>query len=518
MNDILIVSGWYPEKALGAAMLAACLAADEPEIVACSQRRLPEMAQAWAALRRGRPRQIHIAGVGMDADPERLAASLAKLAAAGTEVIWYGNAHPPPADSAVARWCRTVCEPGRSPPEIVLRHLKANKAPPKAAASILRMAHVGGQPLPPEEAAWVNYLLACASRYRRFQDAAALPEAIRRLAAGRALSESDHRIIREHQRFGARELKGASPAVRDLWAQTRLLGREGNCRVLITGETGVGKETVAYLIHGHSPRASESFEVFNCADLSPQLLGSRLFGHEKGAFTGAHGRHAGLFEKANHGTLFLDEVGELPLDVQAGLLRVLEEKRFCRLGGTEEIEVDVRILAATNRDLFRLVRERKFREDLFYRLHVVPLHVPPLRERPEDIPKIVDSALRRRGAPPPSERQIQALQAYDWPGNVRELLNFLERAAVLDCSDWESLLEEHRRRWFEPPETRGKASASLRPHPPECLSLAAAVRAHVGHVLAQMGGNKTRASRALGISINTLKAHLRPPPLPGKAD
>jgi DNA-binding NtrC family response regulator len=507
-TDILIVSGWYPEKALGAALLAACLAAEAPEIVACSQRRLPELAAAWAASRRARWRRIYISGVGLDTDPPRLAAALAKLAAAGTEVVWFGNDHPPAAGHPVARQCRVIHEPDCTPPEIVLKHLAGPRGPaPRVAETLLRLARVGGRPLSGPEAAWVNYLLACASRYRRFQDAAALPAAIRRLAAGEALTDRDQQLIREHQRFGSRELKGSSPAVRELWAQTRLLGREGNCRVLITGETGVGKESVAYLIHGHSPRASEGFAVFNCADLSPQLLGSRLFGHEKGAFTGAIRRHVGLFEQANHGTLFLDEVGELPLDVQAGLLRVLEEKRFCRLGGTAEIEVDVRIIAATNRDLAQLVRERKFREDLFYRLYVVPLHVPPLRERMEDIPKIVEAALRQRGARPLTERQRQALQDYDWPGNVRELLNFLERAAVLNRADFAGLLAEHRR-LFGPAGASPPASAG-EPAPAGDLTLAAAARAHVARVLAQLDGNKTRASRALGISVNTLKAHLR---------
>lgn len=508
MSDMLIVSGWYPEKALGAAMLAACLAPEEPEIVASSQRRLPELMEAWSEPRRPRWRRIYISGVGLDSDPTRLAAALGKLKASGTEVVWFGNDHPPVEASPVFRQCRVLYEPGRSPPEIVLKHLAGKRGPePKIAETLLRLARVGGRPLSSTDASWVNYLLACASRYRRFQDAAALPTALRRLAAGEALTDRDQQILREHHRFGSRELKGTSPAVRELWAQTRLLGREGNCRVLITGETGVGKETVAYLIHGHSPRASEGFEVFNCADLSPQLLGSRLFGHEKGAFTGAIHRHLGLFEKANHGTLFLDEVGELPLDVQAGLLRVLEEKRFCRLGGTEEIEVDVRIIAATNRDLAQLVRERKFREDLFYRLYVVPLHVPPLRARKEDIPKIVDAALRQRGARPITERQQQALQDYDWPGNVRELLNFLERAAVLNCDDFAALLAEHRRLF-------GAAGAAPPVHvgvvpPAGELALEAVVRDHVARVLAQMDGNKTRASRALGITVNTLKAHLR---------
>ncbi len=508
MSDMLIVSGWYPEKALGAAMLAACRGPEDAEIVASSQRRLPELMEEWAEPRRPRWRQIIISGVGLDNDPARLAAAMSRLKAAGTEVVWFGNDHPPAEGNPVTRQCRILHEPDCSPPEIVLKHLAGGNGPaPGMAETLLRLARVGGRPLSSAEAAWVNYLLACASRYRRFQDAAALPTAIRRLAAGEALNERDQQILREHHRFGSRELKGTSPAVRELWAQTRLLGREGNCRVLITGETGVGKETVAYLIHGHSPRASEGFEVFNCADLSPQLLGSRLFGHEKGAFTGAISRHIGLFEKANHGTLFLDEVGELPLDVQAGLLRVLEEKRFCRIGGTAEIEVDVRIIAATNRDLAQLVRERKFREDLFYRLYVVPLHVPPLRARKEDISKIVEAAQRQRGACPLTERQMRALQDYDWPGNVRELLNFLERAAVLNCDDFAALLAEHRR-LFGTAGASPPAEAGI-PPPAGELALEAVVRAHVARVVAQMDGNKTRASRALGITVNTLKAHLR---------
>ena len=501
MSDYLIVSGWYPEKALGAAMLAACLAPADVEIVACSQRRLPELFSAWAKLSPPPWRRIFVSGVGMDTDPVRMAAALTELAAAGTEIVWFGNDHPPAKDPATPGICRTIMERECTPPEIVLKHLAGHMdRPPPVAAKILRLARVGGRPLSTDEAAWVNFLLACASRYRRFQDADALPDAIRRLAAGEGLTERDHALIREHQRFGSRELKGDSPAVRELWAQTRLLGREGNCRVLITGETGVGKETVAYLIHGHSFRASEHFEAFNCADLTPQLLGSRLFGHEKGAFTGAIDRHVGIFEKANHGTLFLDEVAEIPLDVQAGLLRVLEENRFCRVGGTDEIEVDVRIIAATNRDLAQLVRERKFREDLYYRLNVVPLHVPPLRDRKEDIPKIVETARRRRGEKPPTGRQIRALQAYDWPGNVRELLNFLERASVLKCEDYAALLAGQARPSTSPPADDAEAAD---------LALATAIRRHVADVYVRCDRNKSRAARALGISVNTLKAHLR---------
>jgi transcriptional regulator with GAF, ATPase, and Fis domain len=206
--------------------------------------------------------------------------------------------------------------------------------------------------------------------------------------------------------------------------------------VLIGGETGTGKELVARAIHDRSRRRSRPFVTLNCAAIPGGLLESELFGHEKGAFTGALARRAGRFELANGGTLFLDEIGDIPLDLQPKLLRVLQEQAFERLGSTQTIRVGVRLIAATNVDLATMVAEKRFRSDLYYRLNVFPIAIPPLRDRREDIPALVDHFLRmyagrlNRQVEPVSPAALKALTEYDWPGNVRELANVVERASI----------------------------------------------------------------------------------------
>jgi two-component system nitrogen regulation response regulator GlnG len=212
--------------------------------------------------------------------------------------------------------------------------------------------------------------------------------------------------------------------------------------VLITGESGTGKELVARAIHFNSPRLGKSFLALNCAAIPSELLESELFGYEKGAFTGATERKIGKFEQASGGTLFLDEIGDMPLDLQAKLLRVLQEKEITRTGGNTAIPVDVRIVAATNQNLEEKVRQKQFREDLYYRLNVVPINIPPLRERRNDIPLLVEYFLSR--LPKELNMSVQGctmealnlLQSHDWPGNVRELENTLRRAALLSSDQF----------------------------------------------------------------------------------
>jgi two-component system, NtrC family, nitrogen regulation response regulator NtrX len=208
-------------------------------------------------------------------------------------------------------------------------------------------------------------------------------------------------------------------------------------RVCILGETGTGKELVARTIHERSGRSAGAFVTLNCAAVPAELIESELFGHEKGSFTGAAGRHVGKFEQADHGTIFLDEIGDMPLAMQAKLLRVLEEGEVERVGGEKPVSVDVRVVVATHRDLEARVREDKFRQDLFHRIYVFPLVLPPLRERPEDIPALVAhfagqvSAQNGWKTVPFTEQAITALQSYAWPGNVRELRNMVERLMLL---------------------------------------------------------------------------------------
>jgi transcriptional regulator with GAF, ATPase, and Fis domain len=233
-------------------------------------------------------------------------------------------------------------------------------------------------------------------------------------------------------------LIGASPAILEVFELIRLVaGRRST--VLIMGETGTGKEVVARAIHMASPRARQPFVAVNCAAIPKDLLEAELFGHVRGAFTGATNARAGRFEQAHSGTLLLDEIGDMPLDLQAKLLRALQEREFQRVGSSETVQVDVRVLAATNINLLARVRQGKFREDLYYRLHVVPLRVPPVRERKEDIPLLVDHFIKKVSAhekiPPKTvpDGTLRHLMLYSWPGNVRQLENALEMAMVLSA-------------------------------------------------------------------------------------
>lgn len=232
------------------------------------------------------------------------------------------------------------------------------------------------------------------------------------------------------------ELVGNSQAMKKIKTQIEMIAR-GDSRVLILGESGTGKELVARMIHSLSPRANSSFIEVNCAAIPQELIESELFGHEKGAFTGAIDKKIGKFELANEGTLFLDEIGDMSLLTQAKLLRVIETQKFQRVGGTRDITVNVRIISATNKDLTEEIKKGNFREDLYYRLNVVPIYISPLRERKEDIPELVnyfmDEFSREKGwrRKKISNEAMQILKNYDWPGNVRELKNAVERLMIM---------------------------------------------------------------------------------------
>lgn len=276
--------------------------------------------------------------------------------------------------------------------------------------------------------------------------------------------------------------------------------------ILITGESGTGKEMLAKIIHLQSPRAENPFVPINCGVLSGLMFEDKLFGHEKGSFTGAIRREKGCFEMADNGTLFLDEISEVPVENQVDFLRILEEPHFLRIGGNELIEVDVRIISATNKDLTDKVKRGLFREDLFYRLHVVPIHIPPLRERKTVIPKMVDHFLNQLATsykkPKPSVKQdvLEIFRRYDWPGNVRELRNLLERVLIVNHNDvigTEQLPSDFLWHFREPPrmmdleKVRGAAETGA-----------------ILDVLYRVGGDRERAAKILHISPRTLRYKL----------
>jgi Nif-specific regulatory protein len=277
----------------------------------------------------------------------------------------------------------------------------------------------------------------------------------------------------------------------------RKAGRS-NSTVLLLGESGVGKEILARSIHQWSPRASKPFVAVNCVALSEQLLESELFGHEKGAFTGAHQQKKGLLEIAQGGTIFLDEIGDMKPSLQAKLLRVLQDREFDRVGGTQPIKVDVRIIAATNQDLKAAIREGRFRKDLFFRLNVVSVVIPPLRDRREDIPALAKFFVARyaKDMKRPSltlhPKSIAALYQYDWPGNVRELANVIERAVVLATDDAISVDDLT----LDAEDTNGRPTEALMLLPFHD-SVENFKRLKLQDAIAKAGGSKTKAAQAL---------------------
>jgi DNA-binding NtrC family response regulator len=345
-----------------------------------------------------------------------------------------------------------------------------------------------------------------------------LPKPIDATHLGVALARAyEHAKLRRQNRFhcerrdeglGPESVAGATFAPQ-LRRQLELLA-EGTAPVLLTGETGTGKGWVAQLLHARSARARAPFVEVNCAGLTATFLDAELFGHEKGAFTDAKTQKSGLFELADGGTLFLDEIGDLAPELQPKLLKVLESQRFRRLGGTREITVDVRLVAATHQDLRAAVRAGRFRQDLYYRLAVFPVHLPPLRERGHEAVRALAqhflTDLRRglaRGPTAFDRDALALLRQHDWPGNIRELRNTIERVLLLARDD-ETVRVQHL-----PPELRSAAGALAALAAPvalgdEDLSLASAERRHIARVLAHVGGNRARAARALRISRATL--------------
>jgi transcriptional regulator with PAS, ATPase and Fis domain len=273
--------------------------------------------------------------------------------------------------------------------------------------------------------------------------------------------------------------------------------------VLVSGESGTGKELVAQTIHQLSPRAAQPFVPLNCAAIPDTLLESELFGHEKGAFTGAFARRQGAFELANRGTLFLDEIAEMTPATQAKLLRVLQERSFRPLGGQREQSVDIRVIAATNLEPSEAVRQGKLREDLFYRLNVFAIRLPPLRERKGDVPLLVQAFLREfsarngRAIAAVSDRAMEILERHSWPGNVRELRNVIERATIVAKSDVVEPADL-------PPLAHVGAPAAGGPSLTPGTTVDEAERQLIELTLEHTGGNKTRAAEMLGISLKTL--------------
>jgi DNA-binding NtrC family response regulator len=309
------------------------------------------------------------------------------------------------------------------------------------------------------------------------------------------------------KRAGFKSIEASSAAMRAVVARMMRVAPM-RATVLIYGESGVGKELVARSIHFHSPRRERPFIALNCAAMPASLIESELFGHEKGSFTGAHARSRGKFEIAHRGTLFLDEIGELEPGTQAKLLRVLEEREFMRIGGDQSIRVDVRVIAATNADLDSMVASSRFRQDLYYRLKVVTITVPPLRERRQDLPELVSTfldELSRANAVSPKRltpEALTALQGYGWPGNVRELKNLLESALVSVTGD-EIRVEDL------PEAISQTRTLSTYTGVVAGTTLGEMERDLIVKTLEHTGGNRTHSAVLLGIGVRTLQRKIR---------
>ena len=333
------------------------------------------------------------------------------------------------------------------------------------------------------------------------------------LVVRRALERSrlvnENRILREQlqSRFRIESIIGEHGSMQDVFRIVQKVA-PSTSTVLVYGESGTGKELVARALHHGSERRTKPFYAVNVAALPESILEAELFGYEKGAFTGADSRKIGLFEQASGSSLFLDEVGDLKRDLQVKLLRVLQEREILRVGGNERVKVDVRIIAATNQNLERLVREGRFREDLYYRLNVIPIALPPLRERRTDIPLLLEHFLAKYGGAggrKVTDKALEALVAYDWPGNVRELESVVERAVLL--AEGPEIQKEDLpaavRAGISPP--RESYNFEL---PESGVDLDALERSLVLKALAKTDGNVTRAARLLGLTRRTLQYRL----------
>ena len=428
-------------------------------------------------------------------------------------------------------WCRTGSlrsRPGETKGGVMpFAHLPADVLSERMIAGPLNSEHgtlgillFGARPsVAPDE--WPRQL--CRDLLEPFAVALENDRRLRELKALREAAEADKRALLT--KLGRRKISdrivGANAGLRQVMQRVELVS-SSDVPVLIFGETGSGKEVIARAIHNRSPRHDGPFIRVNCGAIPPELIDSELFGHEKGSFTGATSRRRGWFERADEGTLFLDEVAELPPPAQVRLLRVLEQGQLERVGAESPVRVDVRIVAATHRDLAEMVQRGDFREDLWYRILAFPVVLPPLRERKEDIPALAEHFARRAAArfglteQMPSERHVELLKNYDWPGNVRELKSVVERAAIL--GDGEAL---------DVPEALGLAPDAdpdavpdrSRPDDPqklragdELVSLEKAMREHIRRALRRTNGQiegEDGAARLLDINPNTLRGRMR---------
>lgn len=495
MKSTLVLTGWgLPDYAAAAA--AAIRAYSDADLAGVSKRRLVEV-----LAKEGKGREdVFVLGVSVRDSAEEFAKAVRKLAENGTSVTWISSQDLPD-EAKQLRHCDELT-------------LHIDTSVKTLTAVVGKFFNVDVEDLVPyaiktskRETAIGRYqelFQAAGYAHRNRDDDKTYVLAIQSLSRPIRPEAWDPKltaVVTDFRKYGYRELLGNSKALERIREEIALAAKHDRARVMILGGSGTGKETVAQQIHSRSSRKGERFQTFNCASVTPDLLEARLFGYEKGSFTGADKRTEGVFFAAKGGTLFLDEIGELPMEAQALLLRVLQENKYQRLGGTEDVDADVRLITATNNDLAKKVKEKTFRLDLFQRLCTVQIKIPPLNERKEDIRQIADDWWIRNKGERLTEQQIADLTEFDYVGNVRELVNLLERALVLEETNFKKVIADYKEinaGLFETEDDR-------RSEYPENLD--EMTRLHVKTV---MGRYKTQkeAAKALGIAINTMKNYL----------
>ncbi len=515
----LIITTYGTDGAAAAAMVLQKY--PDASILRTSSTRIGETLLAVA----GEPaRVVHICGVGPNDTSERIIEGLRRLHAEQCRVIWYcGRGYMEQWKRPMAPYCKTAFLDCASNTGAVFRYLKIRHTTRTRLLLTLGEEYADStRKREAEHLFWHDLVHTSAAQYFKYEDDGAFIQVIRKLAGQTQLTNLDKKEVNVFRSASSRTVPlGTSPAMKRLRQLIKRLAPIDEA-VLILGPSGAGKELVARLLHENSLRAGGPFVPVNCSILSTSsdLAHDRLFGHAAGAYTGAKTSQAGAFETADGGTLLLDEVAELPLSVQTQLLRVLEESTVMPMGTMETRPVNVRIIAATNQDLLAMVKDGRFRLDLYHRLNVLTLRVPALKERGEDmkpIAKAVMLDLKDRGYPLSlSSADWKAINAYDWPGNIRQFINILKRAAFMRLPVVEVLAEEARGNHGNDPANKldQEALDALRMFYPasagKALPEAEVRRAYMQRVFALCGNNWAQTARQLRVAPNTLRKWLEP--------
>jgi DNA-binding NtrC family response regulator len=463
--------------------------------------------------------EIHVCGLGVYCDWGDFERAAKGLGSGRTKIIWYcGRGYLDEQRDVFATVCEPIFLDAWSNTEAVCRHLGLKSNPQAAFLSDLArndpQIGLGEKDLSEEMLFWIDLVSASFAEYAKYHDVDRYVATIRKLAEGRH-DAADRRLVAVYRQTGFRyAMQGRSPELRRVQKQIRKCA-DVDDPILILGESGVGKEHVAHLIHERGSRAAEPFVTRNCAGFAGNegLANAALFGHCKGAFTGALSDRAGAFRTADRGILFLDELGQLPLEVQGKLLRVLEDGLVTPEGADKPVDpVDVRVIAATNTDLPAMIRRNEFRADLFYRLATLRIVVPPLRDRREDIDVILEHALEQlgeEGRPRKLTRaERQQLHEYDWPGNVRQLRQVLRRAVLMEMPVSDALAEDTALGNLSASESKG--TEDILPNSIDDIRPIKVIQQlYAQRALSLHGGSLRQTALALGVAVNTLRTWLK---------